>query len=270
MKDEPWKDKRNEITPTMSQIKLKAMYPLILGGTRSLVDFIKREISIDKSRAFDARDISAKYTCDTICSCTFGTDAQSFTAENPFFFQNGQEMLRSVSNASTGFFPKKLIPVEVEEFFVDMAVKAIKYRFESGIKQDDFLAHIISIKDRKGLSDVDAASFCVTLFLDGFETTSLTLHQTLYELGRHKQVQDKLRSEIMENLSDDGVVSYEKLLELPYLDQVFHETLRLHPPLPILSRECSEDCEFNDREIVIKKGSTVWIPIYSIHRDPGT
>lgn len=87
MKDEAWKEKRNEVIPAMTPIKLKAMYPLIVDGTKSLVDFIKREIQKDEATAFDARDICARYTCDSITSCTFGADAQSFTSDNPFFFQ---------------------------------------------------------------------------------------------------------------------------------------------------------------------------------------
>jgi cytochrome P450 len=272
MKDEAWKNKRNEVIPAMTPVKLKAMYPLILDGTKNLTDFIARETSKEPSKAFDSREICARYTCDSITSCTFGADAQSFTSSNPFFYEKGRQMLRGMANSLQSYIPIKMLPPEVESFFIEIAKEAIKCRTESKIQQEDFLTHTILIKDRKGMDDLDAAAHCVTLFLDGYETTSVTLHHTLYELGRNKQIQGKLRKEIMENLGDDDCLSYEKLLELEYLNQVFYETLRLHPPLLLTTRVASEDVQvqgFKGHTITMKKGSCIWIPIPSIHRNAG-
>lgn len=258
--------------PAMTPVKLKSMYPLILDGTKNLIEFIKREITKDKSLVFDARDICARYTCDSITSCTFGADAQSFTSKNPFFYQKGRQMLRGMADSLQSFFPTKMLPREVEKFFIEIAKEAIRCRRENNIQQDDFLSHTIALKDRKGMDDLDAAAHCVTLFLDGYETTSVTLHHALYELGKNKQIQDKLRKEITDNNGDKEALSYEKLSELPYLDQIFYETLRLHPPLLLTTRVCSEDLEvkgFKGHKMVIKKDSAIWIPIPSIQRDPG-
>lgn len=67
-------------------------------------------------------------------------------------------------------------------------------------------------------------------------------------------------------------LSYDKLLELPYLNQVFYETLRLHPPLVMTTRIASEDVViegFKGHKITIKKDIPIWIPIPTIQRDPG-
>lgn len=272
MKDEAWKEKRYEVMPSMSPAKLKAMYPLIMDGTKNLVEYIKREILKDNSRAFDSRDICARYTCDSICSCTFGTEAHSFTSDNPFFYTKGRELIRGVANSILSFVPVKMLPADIEQFFIDIAKEAIRCRTENKIKQDDFLTYTINLKARKNLNDIDAAAHCVTLFLDGYETTSVTMHHALHQLGRHRDVQDKLRKEINDNLDSNGALVYEKAMELPYLDQVFYETLRLHPPLLLTTRVASEDVEikgFKGHSYVIKKDSAIWIPIPSIQRDPG-
>lgn len=272
MKDEAWKEKRNENITAMTPVKLKAMYPLINDATKNFVSFISKEIEVEKSKTFDARDISSRYTCDSICSCTFGTDAQSFTSDDPFFFIKGRQMLRGMADSLQSYLPKKMIPIEVEKFFIEIAREAIKCRTNSKVRQDDFLTHMIAIKERKGMDDVDAAAHCVTMFLDGFETTSVQLHHALYEIGKNTQIQDKLRREITENVKDGEVLPFEKLLELPYLDQVFYEALRLHPPLLLTTRVCSEDIEvkgFKGHNVIMKKGSAIWIPIPSIQRDPG-
>lgn len=272
MKDEAWKAKRNEVIPAMTPMKLKAMYPLIIDATKNLINYIRREITENPLKAFDAREICARYTCDSITSCTFGADAQSFTSKNPFFYQKGREMLRGMANSLQSYIPIKMLPGEVERFFIEIAKEAIKCRTESKIRQDDFLTHTISIKEKRGMDDLDAAAHCVTLFLDGYETTSVTIHHALHELGKNRQVQNKLRAEVQESVDKNMGLSYEKLLELPYLNQVFYETLRLHPPLLLTTRVCSEDVEikgFQGKNLILKKNSAIWIPIPTIQRDAG-
>lgn len=272
MKDEAWKEKRNEVIGATTPNRLRAIYPLILDGTKNLVEYIKREIAKDKLKAFDSRDISARYTCDSICSCTFGTEAHSFLSESPFFFEKGRQLIRGVANSIQSLIPIKMLPGEIEQFFIDIAKEAIKCRKENGIQQDDFLSYTIALKEKKGMDDLDAAAHCVTMFLDGYETTSVTLHQALYEIGKHKSVQDKLRQEINDHFDKGEILPYDKMLELPYLNQVFYETLRMHPPLVLTTRVCSEDYEvkgFKGHNLVMKKGSSIWIPIPTIQRDPG-
>lgn len=272
MKDDAWKEKRYEVITSMTPAKLKAMYPLIIDATKSLVNYIGREIEKESSKAFDSRDICARYTCDSICSCTFGTEAQSFTSSNPFFYEKGRQLLRGMADSFQSYIPKKLLPDEVEKFFIEIAKEAIRVRTESTTRQEDFLTHTISIREKKGMTDIDAASHCVTLFLDGYETTSVTLHHALYELGKNKQIQEKLRQEIIDAVEEDEFLTYDELLELPYLNQVFYETLRMHPPLLLTTRICSEDVEikgFKGHTFTMKKDSAIWIPIPSIQRDPG-
>lgn len=92
------------------------------------------------------------------------------------------------------------------------------------------------------------------------------------KLGDNKKVQEKLRKEIEELYDDNGKIIYDKLVDHEYLDQVFHESLRLHPPATITNRECTEAVELEGvkgKKYQMKVGDSVMIPIYSIHRDPG-
>lgn len=58
-----------------------------------------------------------------------------------------------------------------------------------------------------------------------------------------------------------------------------YESIRLHSPIPILSKICTEsitleddECEIGDKftkkSFNIEKGDVIAIPVYSIHRDP--
>ena len=55
-------------------------------------------------------------------------------------------------------------------------------------------------------------------------------------------------------------------MDMPYLDAVLKEGLRLYPSVPAISRELSEDIILNNYHLA--QGTSVMIHIYSIHRDP--
>lgn len=274
-RDEVWKERRNDFAPAMTPMKLKPMLPLIFEGTKNLVKYINTQISMDESKTFVARDILSRYTCDTAISCILGVEAHSFESENPVFFEKGMQFLRGISISHENLMPGKVVSDEVENFLIKVTKDAINLRNKSTIDRHDFLSHIISLRDKKSIDDVDAAAIGAIIFLDGFETTAIALIYALYELAKNERIQQKLRKEIegiRKGFHSDSQLSFDSLLELPYLDQVFYETLRLHPPTPFTSRICSEDIEveaLKDHKVMIKKDALVWIPVYSIHRDPG-
>ena len=68
------------------------------------------------------------------------------------------------------------------------------------------------------------------MVLAGMDTTANTLSRILELLAEHPEIQEKLREEInhaAESEGGDGLVDFDKLMGLPYLDAVCRETLRL-------------------------------------------
>jgi cytochrome P450 len=59
-----------------------------------------------------------------------------------------------------------------------------------------------------------------------FDTTSSALCRIMYLLSRNLHVQDKLRAEITTAL-ENGDIPFDELVNLPYLEAVCRETLRL-------------------------------------------
>ncbi|KAG1889105.1 cytochrome P450 [Suillus fuscotomentosus] len=98
----------------------------------------------------------------------------------------------------------------------------------------------------------------------------------LIELSRHPDVQIRLREELLAFGPDP---TYDQLkANLPYLDAVVHETLRLHPPVPESTRLAAADDVIPLSEpvrtmsgnmtdsISIAKGTLITIPIGAINR----
>ncbi|KAG1882733.1 cytochrome P450 [Suillus subluteus] len=114
------------------------------------------------------------------------------------------------------------------------------------------------------------------LLFAGYETTSNDLTWALIEISRHPDVQTRLREELLVFGADP---TYDQLkANLPYLDAVVHEILRLHPPLgeftrlaaaddviPLSEPVRTESGEATDN-ICIAKGTLITIPGAAINR----
>lgn len=66
-----------------------------------------------------------------------------------------------------------------------------------------------------------------TFVIAGMETTSNALARIFHLLALHPDVQDKLRAEVRAAREVDNI-PYDKLVDLPYLDAICRETLRVY------------------------------------------
>jgi len=61
----------------------------------------------------------------------------------------------------------------------------------------------------------------MVFFAAGFETSSTTMSNAIYELAQNQAIQDKVREEIREVLSSvDGVILYDDVKKMTYLDKI--------------------------------------------------
>ena len=83
----------------------------------------------------------------------------------------------------------------------------------------------------KKLTDDEVAAQIFGFLEAGAFTTSVTLSLTCFHLATNPDVQEKLKQEI-DNvwIEEQEIPSYQTLHEMPYLDMVIAETLRLYPP----------------------------------------
>ncbi|KZT22281.1 cytochrome P450 [Neolentinus lepideus HHB14362 ss-1] len=78
------------------------------------------------------------------------------------------------------------------------------------------------------------------LILAGYETTSISLTWALVELCRKPEIQAKLREELVLNFGASDPTWDQLTNDLPYLDGVVLEVLRLHPPVGVTERVTNE------------------------------
>jgi cytochrome P450 len=89
------------------------------------------------------------------------------------------------------------------------------------------------------MSEEEVTAQVKVLLLAGYETTSVSLTWALIELSRHPGVQTSLREELLTFGSDPTYDQFKA--NLPYLDAVVHEILRLYPPLGESTRLAAAD-----------------------------
>ncbi|KAI8969791.1 cytochrome P450 [Trametes punicea] len=129
----------------------------------------------------------------------------------------------------------------------------------------------VSEEDR--LPDVELLGQMSSIIFAAMDTTSNGMARILHLLAQHPDVQDRLRSEILEAKAHCDQLDYDELHALPYLDAVCRESLRLYPPAIQTFRgtmkdgviPLSEPIRATDgtlmKELVVPRGTNIFIGI---------
>jgi sterol 14-demethylase len=103
----------------------------------------------------------------------------------------------------------------------------------------DMLDVLVSITDDDGnlrFSADEITGMFISLMFAGHHTSAGTSSWTLIELMRHPAIYTAVTTELDDLYADGQEVSFHALRQIPELENVIKETLRLHPPLIILMR----------------------------------
>ncbi len=132
----------------------------------------------------------------------------------------------------------------------------------------DILSLLLSVRDEagEGFTAKEVRDQVMTLMFAGHDTSTSTLTFMMHELARHPDVVEKLCEEQDRVLGDrtPDIDALEK--EMPYLDMVLDEVLRLYPPAWIGPRRAVRDFEFNGCQV--SRGAYVNYCSWASHRIP--
>ncbi|CAI9753985.1 unnamed protein product [Fraxinus pennsylvanica] len=104
------------------------------------------------------------------------------------------------------------------------------------------------------------------MFAAGTDTTYITLEWAVAELLKHLKTMEKLQNEVRQVAGSKLEIIEDDLDKMSYMKAVIKETLRLHPPLPLLlPRESTQDTKVMGYDIAV--GTRVMINAWAIARD---
>ena len=146
------------------------------------------------------------------------------------------------------------------------AVAALIRERRAGGGADDLMQRLMHARDPESGQAMDDARLIdnlLTFYLAGHETTARALSWTLYLLSRSPEWSDALEQEIARVAGGEPLAAAH-IERLVLTQQVLKESMRLFPPVPMMSRQALADSTLGGH--AIRAGSSVIIPIYAIQR----
>ncbi|KAH6823539.1 hypothetical protein C2S53_012301 [Perilla frutescens var. hirtella] len=119
------------------------------------------------------------------------------------------------------------------------------------------------------LTDDNIKAVIMDMFTAGGESSSTAVDWAMSEMVRNPTTLKRAQDEVRHVFDNHGsYVDEEMFHELKYMKLVIKETLRMHPPLPLLvPRQSSERCEVDGYTIPAK--TRVVVNAWAMGRDPG-
>lgn len=153
------------------------------------------------------------------------------------------------------------------EIFREMDALVARRRSEG--LGDDILSMLLEATHEDGtpMSSEEIHDELLTLLVAGHETTATGITWALHRLSIHPDVLARVQAELDERLGA-APIDPDRVRELPYLDAVCRETLRIHPVIPGIGRVLQKPAVVGGH--ALPAGVAVGCSIYLVHSDPDT
>lgn len=142
----------------------------------------------------------------------------------------------------------------------------LRERRASGAAPADLVQRLMSARDPetgRAMNERQLVDNLLTFYLAGHETTARALAWTLYLLARSPRWSAALEDEVA-LVTGGAEVAPEHIERLVCVQQVLKESMRLYPPVPLISRQAVAEVRLGARRV--RAGTSVVIPIYALHR----
>ncbi|GAV76525.1 p450 domain-containing protein [Cephalotus follicularis] len=116
------------------------------------------------------------------------------------------------------------------------------------------------------LTDDNIKAVILNIFSAGSETSSATVEWAFCEMLKNPRLMKEAQNEVRRVFYDKKTVDETRIHELKLINSIIKESLRLHPPLPLIPRASGEECEIDGYTIPVK--SRVFVNAWAIGREP--
>ncbi|KYM95130.1 PREDICTED: cytochrome P450 9e2-like [Cyphomyrmex costatus] len=285
---EKWMTGRKRLTYAFSSMRLKLLLETVKQVCKTFEGYLDKKIDKARKVELELKDLFARFTSQVVSSAGFGVDGLSFDEEKEkeSFYAMGKSfldagVLNNIIFTITFFIPvlgkifkTRFLPKKADHFFRAIIANVIEQRRKETTPRNDFLQLMVDLERTEGDKfDLEVlTSHAVSFFIDGYETSSSALSFIGFNLASYPKVQEKLRKEVISVLNKyDGVITYEALKDMTYMDQVINESMRVIPTLGFLNKVCTEETDlkgFDGLVCHVERGTHILIPISGLQEDP--
>ena len=299
-----WRVLRQNLTPLFSSAKIKSMFYFIANCASNLDKVLSEDVKTRE--VIEIRSILSKYTIDCIGSCVFGVNTGSLreNSKNGPFTVLAQKLFDRSYYGGLKLVARSMWPTTfyglgftlfdnyINVFVKDFLSNVLKNRDHNDPLRNNFVDHILKWKKKEYLSgdgvvnlksdnkksdqkeiieikvdDTLVVAQCALMFAAGFETTSSTTSHLLFEIAKHKDIQNQVIDEVDAYYKKtEGKLYFECINDTPYIQACLEETLRLYPVIPNITREVREDYVL-PTGLKLEKGMRIHFPIFYLHRN---
>lgn len=264
---ELWKRQRRIIDPAFEGGRVKETYPAMLAAANAAV------ARMPEGDDVELEELCSHAAADVIFRTLFSIPIEHETAAEVFHafkdHQRSQPILNlaafvrlpqwmprphSAKARATAAHIRRLITKLVEER---------QREIDAGTAPDDLATKIMTTADPETgerFQPDEMVDQVAIFFLAGHETSASALAWSLYMLAIYPEWQAKVAAEV----GDNELAEFSAVSGLKVTRDVFRETLRLYPPVPMMVREASQPESFRSRKV--PKRAQIVISPWHLHR----
>ncbi|KAF2264999.1 putative benzoate 4-monooxygenase cytochrome P450, partial [Lojkania enalia] len=255
---------------------LREQLPLIAGHVRTFIKNLDERASADSEGKVDFNKWVNALTFDIIADLSFGEALGALDSD-------GKHEYIDDFYTSCKMWP--LIPTAWEYTIANLGLKllmkipAIREKQEQGYlstkgrvqkrmaaaetpERKDFMTYILKETDEKGMTEAEIVGSTAVFVNAGGESTAACIAGAMYYLLRNPQMMQRAQEEVHSSFKNMTEI-LQRFVDLPYLNAVIEETLRIYPPTPgLFQRRTGSNPEIIDG-YAIPPNTAVGVHVFS-------
>jgi cytochrome P450 len=265
-----WKRQRRIIDPAFEGGRLRDTFPAMLAAGQAAVARLAARGPGPVEIEAEASHATADVIFRTLFSIPIDHQVAAAVFEQFRAYQRTQPILNLAALLPLPrWFPRAHRPAaraaaaEIRRLIVRLTAERAA-AIAAGTAPDDLATKIMTTADPETGARFDTAEMVdqvAIFFLAGHETSASALAWALYLLATHPAAQDRVAAEATAFAADP---SFSALSRLRFIRDVFRETLRLYPPVPMMVRETTRPESFRGRAVA--PGAQVVLSPWHLHR----
>lgn len=268
-----WLRQRRIIDPSFERGRLRETVPVMREAGHAAVMQLARR---DLTEPIEVEEVASRFAADIIFRTLFSMPISEMEAKQTYQAFRAYQRCQPLSNLGSLVNSPRLTRLlegrksrreaaRLREHLTRLT-RLRQKEIGEGRAPDDLATKLMTTIDPqsgKVFSTQEMIDQVAIFFLAGHETSASALSWALYLLANDLTSQQRVQAEI-DAIGGFGALDFANLSKLPFTRDVFQETLRLYPPVPMMVRQTTREELFRERKI--PKGSQIIISSFHLHR----